>query len=338
MFQNQIFSRRGLWWFFLFLPSLPLFSQVPARQYEDELKIWFNHPAKNWNEALPVGNGRLGAMVFGGITSERLQLNEETIWSGKPEDFANPNSRKALPHVRELLFAGKYAEAQKLAQSNMMGDRKTGSNYQTLGDLQLEFLNQQNISDYRRELDLETAVARVSYRTDKAFFTREIFSSAPDQALVVQLTADKAGALSFNLNYSRPGNKAKIEAVKDELTVSEHINGGVGVKMVLRLKVLKEGGTITANGGGLSVVGANTVTLLITAATDYRGTDPLVLAGNQLINAQKKTFLQIKADHIKDYQGYFKRLDLDLGRTDAVYFPTDTRILAMQNGNIDPSC
>ncbi|PIQ21468.1 MAG: alpha-L-fucosidase, partial [Cytophagales bacterium CG18_big_fil_WC_8_21_14_2_50_42_9] len=211
-------------WFIILFLALPAFSQETGQASGDELKIWFNHPANNWNEALPVGNGRLGAMVFGGITNERLQLNEESVWSGKPEDFVNPNSRQALPQVRELLFAGKYAEAQKLAQENMMGDKKTNSSYQTLGDLQLEFLNQQNISEYRRELDLETAVAKVSYRTEKAFFTREIFSSAPDQVLVVRLTADKPGALAFNLKYSRPGDKAKITAVKDELTVSEHIN------------------------------------------------------------------------------------------------------------------
>ena len=336
MLFNRISSKPGCLWFILLFLALPAFSQETGQASNDELKIWFNHPANNWNEALPVGNGRLGAMVFGGITSERLQLNEETVWSGKPEDFVNPNSRQALPQVRELLFAGKYAEAQKLAQENMMGDKKTNSSYQTLGDLQLEFLNQQNISEYRRELDLETAVAKVSYRTEKAFFTREIFSSAPDQVLVVRLTADKPGALAFNLKYSRPGDKAKITAVKDELTVSEHINDGMGVKMVLRLKILPEGGTLTANDGTMSIADANAVTLLVTAATDYRGDDPLTLAGNQLASAQKKLFPQLKTDHVKDYQAYFKRVDLDLGKSEAIYFPTDTRVLAMQKGNLDP--
>ena len=335
MFPNQIYlSLKFL--FICFVLALPVFSQEQRQVQGDELKIWFNHPANNWNEALPVGNGRLGAMVFGGITSERLQLNEETVWSGKPEDFINPAAQKTLPQVRQLLFAGKYAEAQKLAQENMMGNKKTGSNYQTLGDLHLEFLNQQNISEYRRELDLETAVAKVSYRTDQALFTREIFSSAPDQVLVIRLTTDKPGTLAFNLKYSRPGDKAKIEAVNDELTVSEHVNGGVGVKMVLRLKVLREGGTITATGGSMAVAGADAVTLLVTAATNYRGDDPLALAGNQLATAQKKAYAQLKADHSQDYQTYFKRVDLDLGKSDAVYFPTDTRVLAMQKGNVDP--
>jgi len=333
---NQIHFRTGFLWLFCFLSASLVFSQELSQKTSNDLKIWFNHPANNWNEALPVGNGRLGAMIFGDITNERLQLNEETVWSGKPEDFVNPAARTALPQVRELLFAGKYAEAQKLAQEKMMGDKKTNSSYQTLGDLNLEFLNQQNISEYRRELDLETAVAKVSYRADRTVFTREIFSSAPDQVLVVRLTADKPGALSFNLQYTRPGDKAKIEATKDELTVSEHINGGVGIKMVLRLKIQQEGGTIAASNGIMAVAGANAVTLLITAATDYRETDPFTLAGKQLMAAQNKSYPQIKTDHIKDYQAYFKRVDLDLGKSDAIYFPTDTRILAMQNGNLDP--
>ncbi|GEO04144.1 alpha/beta hydrolase [Adhaeribacter aerolatus] len=294
------------------------------------------HPANNWNEALPVGNGRLGAMVFGGITTERLQLNEETVWSGKPEDFVNPQAKAALGPVRQLLFAGKYAEAQKIAQEKMMGDKKVGSNYQTLGDLQLDFSHTPTVTDYRRELDLENAVARTSYVANRIKYTREIFSSAPDQVLVVRLTADKPGALSFNIKVSRPGDKANITATGNEITMQEHVNNGVGVKMVTRIKVLNEGGALTATNGNIGVKEANTVTLLLTAASDYWGSEPGAQTGKQLAAAGSKPFTQLKADHVKDYQNYFKRVDLNLGITEAAYYPTDARIVAMQAGNVDP--
>lgn len=150
--------------------------------YPDDLKIWFIRPAERWDNALPVGNGRLGAMVFGGIETERIQLNEETVWTGKDEDYHNPESLEGLKIVRKLLFEGKYTEAQKIAQEKIMGkmDPSRFHTYQTLGDLNLFFGPYRNVSDYRRELNLETAVARVSYQAGRVFYTREIFSSAPD--------------------------------------------------------------------------------------------------------------------------------------------------------------
>ena len=284
-----------------------------------------------------MGNGRLGAMVFGGVASERLQLNEETVWTGKDADFINPGARAALPEVRALLFAGKYAEAQKLAQEKMMGDKTVPSSYQTLGDLQLNFDTlTQNATEYRRELDIETAVAKVTYRAGNVNFTREVFSSASDRALVVRLTADKPGALSFTLNLSRPGNKAKLDLFGDEIIMSEHVSDGVGVKMVARLKVLLDGGTLRAVDRGMQVEKANAVTLLFTAATDYRGENPTTTTADQLAAAAKKNYEALKQAHIADYQQYFKRVDLHLGTTDAVYFSTDSRLIAMQNGNVDP--
>jgi len=301
------------------------------------LKMYFNRPAADWNEALPVGNGRLGAMIFGGVASERLQLNESTVWTGKSANFVNPKARAALPKVRALLFAGKYAEAQKLAQETMMGNKTIGSNYQTLGDLTLDFNHSgETVADYRRELDLETAVARVSYRVGSVSFTRELFSSAPDQALVVRLTADKPGMLTLGLQFSRPGNKSRREATGDEIIMSEHVGDGTGVKMVARVKVLPEGGTVQTRGEAIRIEKANAVTLLLTAATDYWGTDPLALSVQQLNTVVKKGFDDLRKAHISDYQTYFKRVDLDLGSTSAVYFPTDSRLTALQNGNVDP--
>lgn len=303
----------------------------------DELRLWYRQPAADWNEALPVGNGRLGAMVFGGLQQERLQLNEETVWTGKPADFVNPQARAALPKVRELLFAGKYYEAQQLAQEKMMGDKSVESSYQTLGDLLLGFdsLHRQ-VNDYRRELDLETAVASVRYRSGGVTFTREIFSSAPDGVLVLRLSADQPEVLNFVAKLSRPGNRAHIEVDGTEIRMSEHLGGGVGVRMFSRLKVMAEGGSIEAGEGSLQIKGADAVTLLLTAATDYRKEDPRAVTAWQLESAAKKDYESLKKDHITDYQQYFNRLSLDLGVTDATYFPTDTRLAAMQQGNTDP--
>ncbi len=202
------------------------------------MKIWFNKPAGSWNEALPVGNGRLGAMIFGGMENERLQLNEESVWTGEPRWDANPNALKALPEVRKLLFERRYKEAEKLAQEKIMGSirRDEKSSYQTLGDLSLDFGNLRGVSGYRRELDIEEAIARVSYTAGQVKFSREIFSSAPGQALVIRLTADKPGSVTFTARLSRPGNKATITAHDNEIVMREHVGDGVGVKMESLLK------------------------------------------------------------------------------------------------------
>ncbi|PRY04267.1 alpha-L-fucosidase 2 [Pontibacter ummariensis] len=316
---------------------LPAYGQTPTRQPE-ELKLWYSQPARDWNEALPIGNGRLGAMVFGGAAQEHLQLNEETVWTGKPADFVNPAAKAALPEVRKLLFAGKYAEAQELAQQKMMGDKKVGSTYQTLGDLHLNIdLPNQNITKYQRELDLENAVAKVSFRAGDVSFQREMFASASGQVLAVRLTADKPAAQSFTLHLSRPGNKAQLQVSNGEILMSEHVGDGVGVKMVARLKVLNEGGTVQVSGDSIQVKGADAVTLLLAAATDYRGKDPLALSGMQLSAAAQKPYAELRQAHVADYKQYFDRVSLDLGTTDAVYFPTDARLVAMQKGNVDPA-
>ncbi len=301
------------------------------------LNLWYNQPASDWNEALPIGNGRLGAMVFGNTASERLQLNEESVWVGKPADFVNPKAKASLPKVRALLFAGKYAEAVKLAQTNMMGDKQVWSTYQTLGDLYLDFdsLHQQ-ATDYRRALDLETAVSTVQYRAGGVNFSREIFSSAPDQVLVVRLTADKAGAISFDASLDRPGGKAQFTSFGNELTMGEHVGNGEGVIMNTRLRVLHEGGSIQVDGLKLKVRGANAVTLLLSAATNYGGGVPATISATHMDAAVNKAYASLKEAHLADYQQYFKRVAIELGNTDASYFPTDARLQAMQMGNTDP--
>jgi alpha-L-fucosidase 2 len=318
---------------FIFINPTPVLCQ----DQPSELKIWFSKPAETWNDALPVGNGRLGAMIFGGIENERLQLNEESVWTGQPRWDANPNALKNLPKVRQLLFEGKYREAEKLAQGGILGSfrRDNASSYQTLGDLNLDFGSLRGVSNYRRELDIEKAIAKVTYTANQTNYNREIFSSYPDQALVVRLTADKEAALTFTAKLSRPGNKAGITANENEIVMNEHVGDGIGVKMEARLKFIAEGGKIICGGDSIRVEKANSVTIILTAATDYFGKDPAVVCSGQMESVAKRSYTDIKNDHIVDYQSFFKRVSLDLGSSDGSYFTTDARITAMQNGYID---
>lgn len=317
--------------------ALPGIETSIAQTKPSGYKIWFTRPAANWNEALPIGNGKLGAMVFGDPVNERLQLNEESVWTGQPRWDANPDALKNLPKVRQLLFEGKYKEAEKLAQSGIMGKfkRDEASSYQTLGDMTLKFSQLKGITNYRRELDIEEAIVRVSFTSGQVNYSREIFSSAPDQSLVVRLTADKEAAISFSIRLSRPGDKAAVAASGNTITMSEHVGNGVGVKMATLLKVINEGGKMIAAGDSIVVEKANSVTILLTAATDYFGKDPVIVTTGYMDQASSRSFADIKKDHIKDYQSYFKRVSLDLGSGDGNYFTTDARLTAMQNGYTD---
>ena len=313
--------------------SIPLKSQPPS----SGMKIWFNKPAETWNEALPVGNGRLGAMVFGGVEKERLQLNEESVWTGAPRWDANPDALKNLPKVRKLLFDGKYSEAEKLAQSGILGSfrRDNASSYQTLGDLTLDFGSPRGVSGYRRELDIAEAISKVTYTSDQVTYTREVFASAPDQALIIRITADKPGSLSFTTRLSRPGNKAVVKAAGNKIAMYEHLGEGTGVKMETRLKLVNDGGTLVSGGDSVKIEKANSVLIMLTAATNYFGNDPSVIAENQMERVSARSYADIRNDHIADYQKYFNRVSLDLGSGDGNYFTTDARITAMQNGYVD---
>jgi alpha-L-fucosidase 2 len=299
--------------------------------------IWFSEPAATWNDALPVGNGKLGAMIFGGVEKERLELNESTIWTGVPRWDANPEALKSLPEVRKLLFQGKYKEAEILAQKSILGmkPQNPSATYQALGDIYLNFGPQRNLSGYRRDLNIEEAIATVSYTSNNINYRREVFSSAPDHALLIKLTADKTGSLNFTLHLSRQGNKATFLTHGNEIVMNEHTGNGNGVKLFSRLKLISDGGTVSSAGDSIRVEKANSATILVTAATDYFEADPAATTKAQIDAVAQRKFEDIKRDHIADYQSFFKRVDLDLGSSDGNYFTTDARIAAMQNGYID---
>jgi alpha-L-fucosidase 2 len=323
-----------------------------AEDSANDLMLWYRQPAKQWVEALPIGNGRLGCMVFGGIKDERLQLNEDSLWSGSPQDSDNPKALAALPEIRRLLFEEKYAEANSLTNRTLIckgPGSKQGEygSYQTLGDLKLQFDGPDKADDYRRQLDLDSAIVRVSYRQGDATFTREVFSSASDQVLVVRLSCDKPGKIDFVATLTRPERFATRAEGADGLVMSGQLNDGKdgdsGMKYIARLRAILDGGKIGAVDNGLRIEGANAVTLLLTAATDYklqppnyRGDPPDKKTADQLAAAAAKPYADLLKAHLADYRKLFRRVDLDLGRNNAADWPTDERLKALQGGANDP--
>ncbi|MGE0886701.1 MAG: glycoside hydrolase N-terminal domain-containing protein [Blastocatellales bacterium] len=318
-------------------------SIIGAQQSPDRSNlVWHRQPASSWNEALPIGNGRLGAMIFGGVQEERIQLNEDSIWAGKRMDRINPEAAKAVPEVRRLLIDGKLREAEELADRAIIAKPRRMPPYQPLGNLWLRFPKQGNWSEYRRELDLDSGIARVSYRTGDARFTREIFSSAVDQVIVIRLTCDQPERLSFSVTLDREAdgkthianpNRVVIEGeaiVRDERHPDEP---RVGVRFQGVVEVRADGGRTRADGNSLVIESANAATLVFAAATDFRHKDPAVKC-DQYLAASKKPYGRLRAAHIADHQKLFRRVrfQLDAAASD---LPTDERLKRVQAGETD---
>ncbi|UCD53035.1 MAG: glycoside hydrolase N-terminal domain-containing protein [Phycisphaerales bacterium] len=309
-----------------------------------DLTLWYRQPANRWVEALPIGNGRLGAMVFGGIDKERIQLNEDTIWGGGPYDPTNPEAFAALPKARALVFEGKYREAHDLIGRKMMSRPLGQMPYQPLGDLFLTFADVQDVRDYRRDLDLETAMTCVSYTADGVRYLREAFSSAVDQVIVMRLTANTPGRISFDAEMSSP-QKTRVKTVGSNTLVIEGISGdSQGIKGAVRfegrVRIQTEGGTVEADGQAVTVTKANSAMITIAAGTSYKSFkdvsgDPAARVTGYFSDLGNKEYERILADHIADYQRLSKRVDLDLGQAKAAHLATDERLAAFKNGD-DP--
>jgi alpha-L-fucosidase 2 len=310
----------------------------------DALKLWYEKPAQEWVEALPVGNGRLGAMVFGRLKRERLQLNEDSLWSGGPHDAANPLALEGLREVQPLVFANNFEAIYGPVKKKMLGNPKETMDYQPVGDLFLDFKGHEKATGYLRELDLDTAIARVSYEVDGVRFEREIFSSATDQVIVVHLTASRPGQISFDTSLETP-QKAAVSVETPSTLVLRGVGGdGMGgIKGALRFEarvlVQAHGGTVRTTPHGLVVTDADSATVLISAATSYKNykdvsADPTSRARQPLFIAKTKSFEMLRKDHIADYQGLFHRVQFDL-ESPARHKPTDQRIRDFATGD-DP--
>ena len=304
--------------------------------------LWYRQPAATWNEALPLGNGRLGAMVFGGVHSERIQLNEDTVWAGERRDRNNPEGAKNLAEIRRLLFAGKAREAEVLAERTIISVPKRMPQYQPLGDLLLRFDGQGEAREYARELDLDAGLARVSYQSGGVLFTREIFSSAVDQVVAIRLTADKPGSLSFAATLTREQdsktttvstNRVVIEGEAIPRDERHQFERKVGVKFRGVLQVVPEGGRMRLSGSETLVEQANAATLLFVAATNFREKDPSAKCDKYLA-AATKPYAQLRAAHVADHRRLFRRMDFNLGAA-VPDLPTDERLKRVQAGEKD---
>ena len=316
---------------------------------EGDLVLWYRQPAAEWTAALPVGNGRLGAMVFGGVHEERLQLNEESVWAGPPVPESRAGVAEVVGEARQAWFDGDYARCHELLRG-IMSPRISPRSYQTLGDLRMRFRIDGDIEGYRRELDLDAAVARTRFTAGGIAFERQVFSSAPDQVLVVRLSSDSPGQVSFDLSLDRPVD-ATVRADGARTLVmggrAQHAGDHLGTRFETRVLVRAEGGQVEHRGSeaALRVEGADAVTLLLVAATDYDPALPLPLPDRDpgprcqeaLLAVAEKPYERLLADHLADHRALFRRVALELGTSGQPDRPTDERLAAVREGGEDPA-
>ena len=331
------------------------------------VKLWYKQPANativddpngwkddpEWLKALPLGNGSLGAMVFGDVNYERIQLNEESMWSGSPDDNDNPSAYPAQAEIRKLLFAGNYKEATKLTEQTQVckGAGSGGGNgasvpfgcFQTLGDLWIDFEKKSSYENYYRELDIENAVVNVSYTQDGVRYKREIFVSQPDQLMVIKLTADKPGSISFKSSMTRP-EKFYTTAGENQLLMQGTLSngkGGDGLQYMARLSAVNKNGTVRYTNSDIIVKNADEVILLLTASTNYvlkypnySGRDYKNNTAVNLKKGQQQSFEDLLKNHKQEYQKYFSRVNFKLtSQPDTT--PTDVRLEKFKESKSD---
>ncbi len=330
----------------LFLLSVPLFVSVSmsgafAPPDQGPMLLWYEQPAAKWTEALPLGNGRLGCMVFGGVEIERIQFNEDTLWAGAPHDYSHEGAFEYLPEIRKLLFEGKQREAQELASEHFMSVPLRQEAYQPFGDLLLNFPGHGAAEKYRRELDISRAVASARYKVGGVTFMREVFSSYPDQVIVVRITADAPGVIDFHATLFCPHSASDLAQDNGALVMRGKVGEQDGdgntnatndaIRFEARLKCVAVGGSVNVTKNGVEVKGADAAILLLAGATNYAGfedlsADPAALCKAAIDTASKKTLDALLADHVTDHRARFNRVTLDLGTTAAVQKPTNVRL------------
>ncbi|MCR2802494.1 glycoside hydrolase family 95 protein [Paenibacillus soyae] len=328
---------------------------------KENWRLWYKQPAGRWEEALPVGSGRIGGMVYGGEREERIALNEDTLWSGYPRDTQNYNALRFLKRSRELIFAGNYSEAERMINAGMLS-RNTES-YQPLGDLKVEELGAEGTSNYRRALDLNTGIASVTYQRGNARIKREVFASAVDQVLVVRYEAEQGLLPDLSVAIDSPLKHAVASEGAAKLAmygnapahIADNYRGdhpqsilyeeGRGLTFGVVLNVKNEGGAARSESGRVLVTGATAVTVLLAAATDFAGYDQMPSGGTDAVRsscvealhaASASSYDELRDRHAADHARLFGRVDLELGATETSLLPTDERLKAYQTGEPDP--
>lgn len=329
-------------------------SRIPPAP-DPRLALWYTHPADKWENAFPVGNGRLGAMVFGRTDEEQIQLNEDTYWSGGPYSTVVKGGYKALPEIQKLIFDGQYQKAHTLFGRNLMGYPVEQQKYQALANLVVKFQSKDPVSDYRHQLDLDTATVTTDYEQSGVHYVREVFASPVDQVIVVRFTSDKPGTISFTAQLRGYRNTAHSNYATDYFRMdSDGVDGlrlsgksadymGIEgkIRYQVRLRALPTGGSIKVNGDELIVKDADSVTLVIAAATNFVNykdvsADPNARVESAMKSAAVKSFDVLKAAHVKEHQRLFRRVDLNLPAMANSQLSTDERLKSF-NGSNDPA-
>ena len=332
-----------------------LFLRLVDNCCAQESVIWSNHPATTWEDAFPVGNGRLGAMAFGRTDEEEIDINEDTYWTGGPYSTVVNGAAQSLPQIQKLIFDGQYCQAHELFNRTMLGYPVEQQKYQPLARLVIHFSNSGPATDYRRQLDLNTAIATTSYALDKVNYVREVFATPVDQVIVVRMSADKPGSISFTAQLRGFRNTAHSNyatdyfrmdgMAPDTLALRGRSADYMGVKSALRYearaRVIVTGGTVTVDDNELRVSKADSVTLLIAAATNFVsykdvGADERARVETTMEKAVSKPYAAIREDHIREHQRLFRRVDLRLEATKDSSLPTEDRLKAFAGGG-DPA-
>ncbi|MEO3889511.1 glycoside hydrolase family 95 protein [Nonomuraea sp. B5E05] len=311
----------------------------------NDLALWYDESAgTDWLRALPIGNGRLGAMVFGNVDAERLQLNEDTVWAGGPYDQSNPRGAAALGRIRHLVFQNQWSQAQTMIDQNMRGTPAGQLAYQLVGDLRLSFGDAAGVAEYNRYLDLTTATTAVSYLRNGVRYRREVLASAPDQVIAMRLTADRPGSITFSATFGSPQRTTRSSPDRATVAldgISGDMEGVTGsVRFLALARAVTESGSVSSSGGTLRVRNADSVTVLISIGSSYLdfrdvGGDYQGIARRHLDAATGRTYDDLRSRHVADFQRLFGRTTLDLGRTAAADQPTDVRIAQHANSD-DP--
>jgi len=319
----------------LFLFPILLFAlSCSSPKEEAQLKLWYEQPAEEWTDALPIGNGRIGAMVFSRVDTERIQLNDESVWAGQPIDNNNPGARSHLKKIQQLLLNGKINKAVRLSNKYLLGTPPRIRSYQTLGDLYFTFPNRGKVKEYKRELNLRTGIVTTNYKIDNQEITQKIFCSAPDDIIVVQLNSSIKGGLNFDIVLKREQDAViKTEGQKTIVMNGQIIDkpdplrgpGGKHVRFAARLVANNIGGSISAESNQLKVKEANSVTIIFAAETDYsvdklsfdKSINPELVCEKKIANTKGLSYKNLENNHLKEYQQLFNRVELNLGKCDS---------------------
>ena len=331
----------------LFFICLLFVTSLGFTQEKRNLKLWYKNPSgSTWENGLPIGNGRLGAMVYGNVENEIIQLNEHTVWSGSPNRNDNSLALDSLSIIRQLIFEGKQKDAEKIANRVIISKTSHGQKFEPVGSLNLSFVNHAGFTDYYRELDIEQAITKTSYTVGDIRYTREAMASFTDQVIAMRLTASKKGSISFTASFTTPQRKATVRTTSaKELTISgttsdhETVKGMVNYKGIVRIKL--DGGTLVANDTSLTISKANAATIYISVGTNFNRYDDIsgdadTRAQDYLNKAYQKSFASMVPTHVAAYQKYFNRVKLELGTADGGNLPTDERLKNFTSTN-DPS-